>query len=303
MLPIRPALAALLLSSAASAQQTDDPLLRPIAPESAAKWLGPQAPIRVFGNFHLVGFEGLSVGLIDTGAGLILIDGAVPQGVRAIEANIRKLGFRVEDVKYILSTEPHFDHAGGIAALARDSGATVVAGAAAAAVLRGGTDPSDAQVSWLVPFPAVQRLRTVRDGERLRLGAVTVTARATPGHTRGSTSWTWQSCEGRQCRTIVFAASFNPIAPETYRFSDPAHAWLRASFRRTFAATRRMPCDVLITAHPSQSGGDEKRRRFDQGSRPNPFIDPDACRAYADKSAAALDKRLAEERVPGHSRH
>lgn len=296
---IRAALAAILLSSAAPAQQADDPLLRPIAPESAAKWLGPEAPIRVFGDFYLIGFEGLNVGLIDTGAGLILIDGAVPQGVRAVEANIRKLGFRVEDVKYILSTEPHYDHAGGIAALARDSGATVVAGAAAATVLRGGTDPSDAQASWLVPFPAVSRLRTVRDGERLRLGTVTITARATPGHTRGSTSWTWQSCEGRQCRTIVFAASFNPMAPEAYRFSDPAHAWLVASFRRTFTAMRRMPCDILISAHPSPSGGDEKRRRFDRGSKPNPFIDPGACRAYADKAAAALDERLMQERAPG----
>ncbi|KRC82509.1 subclass B3 metallo-beta-lactamase [Sphingomonas sp. Root241] len=295
---IRAALAAMLLSSAAPAQQADDPLLRPIAPKSAAKWLGPEAPIRVFGNFYLVGFEGLNVGLIDTGAGLILIDGAVPQGVRAIEANIRKLGFRVEDVKYILSTEPHYDHAGGIAALARDSGATVVAGAAAATVLRGGTDPSDAQASWLVPFPAVSRLRTVRDGERLRLGGVTVNARATPGHTRGSTSWTWRSCEGRQCRTIVFAASLNPAAPPAYRFSDPDHGWLVASFGRSFAAMRRMPCDILITAHPSQSGGAEKRRRFDQGSKPNPYIDPGACRAYAQDFAAALDKRLAQERAP-----
>jgi len=294
---IRAALAAMLLSSSAPAQQVDDPLLRPIAPESAAKWLRPEAPIRVFGNFYLVGFEGLNVGLIDTGAGLILIDGAVPQGVRSIEANIRRLGFRIEDVKYILSTEPHYDHAGGIAALARDSGATVVAGMAAATALRGGADPLDAQASWLEPFPAVSRLRTVRDGERIRLGAVTVTARATPGHTRGSTSWTWQSCEGRQCRTIVFAASLNPAAPPAYRFSDLHHAWLVASFRRTFAAVRSMPCDILITAHPSQSRGAEKRRRFDQGSKSNPFIDPSACRAYVQDFAAALDERLAQERA------
>ena len=298
MIRIRAVLTALLaLSSAASAQDADDPLLRPIAPESAAKWLGPQAPIRVFGNFYLVGFEGLNVGLIDTGAGLILIDGAVPQGVRAIEANIRQLGFRVEDVQYILSTEPHYDHAGGIAALARDSGATVVAGPAAATVLRGGTDPLDAQASWLLPFPAVPRLRTVRDGERLRLGSVTITARATPGHTRGSTSWTWRRCERPQCRMIVFAASFNPMAPESWRFSDPAHAWLVASFRRTFATMRRMPCDILISAHPSQSGGDEKRRQFALQSSPNPFVDPNACRAYADTASAALDKRLAGERT------
>ena len=295
---MKPALALFAaLAAVTPAQDADDPLLRPIAPESAKRWLGPQEPARLFGNTYLVGFEGLNVGLIDTGAGLILIDGSVPQGVRAVEANIRKLGFRIEDVKYILSTEPHYDHAGGIAALARDSGATVVAGAAAAAVLRGGTDPSDAQTVWLPPFPAVQRLRTVRDGATIRLGSVTVTARATPGHTRGSTSWTWRSCEARRCRTMVFAASLNPVAPDSYRFSDPGHAWLVASFRRSFAAMRRLPCDMLITSHPSQPGDGEKLRRLAERREPNPFADPGACRAYADKAAAALDKRLADERA------
>ncbi|WBY08919.1 MBL fold metallo-hydrolase [Sphingomonas sp. 7/4-4] len=231
---IQAVLAVMLLSSSAPAQQADDPLLRPIAPESAAKWLGPEAPIRVFGNFYLVGFEGLNVGLIDTGAGLILIDGAVPQGVRAIEANIRKLGFRVEDVKYILSTEPHYDHAGGIAALARDSGATVVAGAAAATVLRGGTDPSDAQVSWLAPFPAVSRLRTVRDGERLRLGGVTITARATSGHTRGA-----RAGHGEAAKAASAARSSSPRAsiPQRRRpiaFPIPTMAgWSRRSAGRS----------------------------------------------------------------------
>ncbi|MCP4636951.1 MAG: MBL fold metallo-hydrolase, partial [Methyloversatilis sp.] len=100
-------LAALALLAAAPVpqqqQQQDDPLTRPIAPEAAAKWIGPQAPIRVFGNSYLVGFQGMNVALIDTGGGLILIDSAVPQSVRAIEANLKKLGYRIEDVKLILS--------------------------------------------------------------------------------------------------------------------------------------------------------------------------------------------------------
>jgi len=284
-----------LLTSAATAQQ-DDPLTRPIEPEAAAKWIGPQAPIRVFGNSYLVGFEGMNVGLIDTGKGLILIDGAVPQSVRSVEANLQKLGYRIQDVKLILSTEPHFDHAGGLAALVRDSGATVLAGAWSVTALKQGmSTPDDPQAAWLVPFPAVSRLRAVKDGEVIRLGNVAVTARATPGHTPGSMSWTWRNCEGRVCRTMVFASSLNPVAANGYRFTR--HPEVVASFRSTQARVRAMPCDILFSAHPDNSGGPEKYARFTKGVRPNPYVDPGACRAYAARSATALAKRLADEKA------
>ena len=115
-----------------------DPLLRPIAPDHARQWLTPQAPARLYGGTYLVGFGGLSVALIDTVDGLILIDGALPQAEPAILAKIRKLGFDPRRIRYILSTEPHFDHAGGLAALARDTGATVVASVRGAEGLRSG---------------------------------------------------------------------------------------------------------------------------------------------------------------------
>ncbi len=275
----------------------DDPLLRPVAPESAARWLvGSEEPIRIHGNTYLVGFAGLNVALIDSGDGLILIDGAVPQAVREIQANIRRLGLRPEDIRYILSTEPHLDHAGGIAALARDSGATVVASAAATEVLRRGrSGPDDPQAAWLDDFPPVQRLRALADGETLRLGNVEIVARATPGHTPGSMSWSWRSCDNEACLGIVFAASLNPLAAEPYRFSDPRNASALAAFRETFARVRAMPCDILLTPHHGQSGGEQKLARLRDGQRPNPFVDPSACRAYADGFEARLDAQLAAE--------
>ena len=285
-----------LLASSAWSHGSDDPLLRPIAPESAARWLKPQEPARIFGNTYLVGFGGLNVALIRTSAGLILIDGSVPQGVPAVEDNIRKLGFDLKDVKLILSTEPHFDHAGGLAALARDTGAVVVASAAAAQVLRRGrSGADDPQAAWLEPFPAVKKVRVVRDGERIRLGDTIVTARATPGHTFGSMGWTWRSCEAGRCAATVFAASLNPVAADGYRFSDPAHAGLTRAFRRTFEIVRTLPCDLLLTAHPDQSGGDSKFESLRRHRAPNPFLDPRACMALADKYEKLLDGRLAEE--------
>jgi metallo-beta-lactamase class B len=274
-----------------------DPLLQPIAPEYARRWLGVEVPTKLYGNTYLVGFSGLDVALISTSDGLILIDGALPQAVPAIEDNIRRLGFRIEDVKYILSTEPHYDHASGLAALARDSGATVIASPAAAAVLRRGqSGPDDPQAAWLLPFPGVERVRALRDGETLRLGDVEITARATPGHTAGSMSWSWRSCEEGDCKAVVFGSSLNPISADGYRFSDPANRALLDGFRGTFASLRAIPCDILLTAHMEQSGGDVRLAQLRQGVRPNPFIDPTACAAYADKHEALLDRRLERER-------
>ena len=275
----------------------DDPLLKPIAEDYAKRWLTPAPPTKIYGNAYLVGFGDLNVGLIRTSAGLILIDGAVPQAVPDIEKNIAALGFKVSDIKYILSTEPHYDHSGGLAALQRDSGgAPVLAGNAAVAELQAGVgDPKDPQGGSLERFPAIATVRGMRDGETVTLGDVTVKAVSTPGHTLGSTSWTWQSCEGAACKTIVFAASPNPVSDDDYHFSDGAGKAYVDAFRRNFARLRTMPCDILITAHPSQSDGAVKLAGLQAGSGANPFIDPQACKALAATFEKKLDDRLATE--------
>jgi metallo-beta-lactamase class B len=272
-----------------------DPLLQPIPTEHAAEWLAPQEPTQIFGNTWLVGYGGLNVALIRTSAGLILIDAGLPQGVRGVEANLRKLGLDPREVKFILSTEPHFDHAGGLAALARDTGAVVVASAAAAPVLqRGRSGPEDPQMAWLEAFPKVDRVRTLGDRESLQLGDTTVTAQATPGHTPGSMSWTWRSCETGKCAAIVFAASLNPLTAGSYRFSDPVHQDDRTRFRQSFERFRTLQCDILLTSHP-QPGDGAKLAQLQRQRVPNPFVDSGACTRYAQKYEAALERKLGEE--------
>ena len=285
---------AAILAPATGGAAADDPLLRPINPQTAQQWLGVQEPFRVHGNSYMVGFEGLNVVLIKTSAGLILIDGAVPQAIPALKANIARLGFKVADIKYILSTEPHYDHGGGIAALARDSGATVLAGQGAIAALRSGKpDADDPQATILPPQPGIQRLRAVKDGEQIRLGDTVVTAVATPGHTRGSISWRWRSCEGSACYNVVFAASINAVSADDYRFSD--HKPLVATFRSSFAKMRAQPCDILLKSHSEQPKTKDGAAQLARIRTPNPFVDPKACRAYADDREAALDARLKRE--------
>ncbi|HMI18639.1 MAG TPA: subclass B3 metallo-beta-lactamase [Sphingomonas sp.] len=298
IVPFGLALIASVSGGEANARVPHDPLLQPVDPVAANQWLVKQPPLHIYGNTYLVGFAGLNVGLIKTRAGLILIDGALPQGVPAIEANIKALGFRVRDVRYILSTEPHFDHASGIGALARDSHAVVIAGKAAVQALETGRPSADdPQAAYHAHYHGVGPVRGVSDGATIRLGGVTVTAVATPGHTPGSTSWSWQSCERGDCKAMVFASSLNPIAADFYLFTGPEHQGLADAFRQSFATMRALPCDILISAHPDQSGGDVKAVQLRAGTDPNPFLDPGACRAFADRFEALFDKRIADEKA------
>ncbi len=264
----------------------DDPLTRPIAASRAAEWLAPAPPEKIFGTSYLVGFGGLSVALIDTGDGLVLVDGALPQAAPAILANVRALGFDPKDIKYILSTEPHYDHGGGLAALARDSGATVVASARGAEGLRAGAMAADdPQLAYGGTWPGVDRLRVVKDGEVLALGKIAITARATPGHTMGSMSWSWPACEGKICKQIVFASSLNPVTADGYRYTSAAGAPFVAGFEKSYRKMNALKCDILISAHPDNAGEGRYNAK------------PGACRAYAERSRGLLAKRLADERA------
>lgn len=282
---------------AGATEVPEDPLTKPIAEEFAKrKWLTPIPPVRIFGNTYSVGFEGLSVTLIHTGKGLILVDAALPQSVSALEANVRSLGFQLSDIKYILSTEPHYDHAGGLAALVRDTGGQVVASKSAAVVLQSGrAGPDDPQFAELPEFPKIIDVRHMRDGQKLRLGDTVITAIATPGHTAGSMSWTWQSCEGESCKTIVFGSSLNPVSDDHYHYGAEANRKATDKFRATIARMRKLRCDILITAHPAQSGGDVKFRALLANPVSNPFFDSAACRNYADRHEQLLNERIAKE--------
>lgn len=272
-------------AASGSAPALDDPLTRPMELERAKKWLAPLPPEKIFGSSYVVGFSGLSVGLIDTGAGLVLIDGALPQAAPAILDNVRKLGLDPGDIKFILSTEPHYDHSGGLAALARDTGATVVASARGADGLRSGAlAQDDPQLAYGGAWPRVTRIRVVKDGEVIRLGRTAITAHATPGHTMGSMSWSWQACEVKRCKAIVFASSLNPVSADGYRYTASSSAAILRGFKTSYKLMDGLACDILISAHPDNVG---EGRYSDR---------PGACRSYVERSRGLLAKRLAKER-------
>ena len=251
-------------------------------------WNKPAPPVRIHANTYLVGTCGISSILIVGDEGDILIDGGTEQDAPLIAANIRRLGFRVTDIKFILSSHEHFDHVGGIAELQRLSGATVVSSAAARRVLETGVaSADDPQAGMNKPFPSATVGRVVGDGDEVRLGNLMVTAIATPGHTPGALSWRWVSCDGGVCRTIVYADSLTPVSRDDYRFSD--HPAYLAAYRASIAKIAASPCEILLTPHPSAS---HLRDRLALGQ---PLLDTNACRDYAAALTKQLDDRLARE--------
>ena len=271
--------------------------------DDCAAWNAPAEPFRVFGNTYYVGVAGLTSVLITSDGGHVLVDGALPQSAPLIDANIRKLGFRTEDVKLIVNSHAHFDHAGGIAALQRRSGATVAASASGAAAIAygmpGEDDPQYGLGPAVMSFPPVKAVRAVADGETLRVGSLAITAHLTPGHTPGSTTWTWRSCEGENCLDVVYADSVTAVSAPGFRYlgrgASPSPA---DAFRRSLATIAGLRCDVLLAPHPGFLGLEDKLERRRKGATENPFVDPAACRAYAAEGGRGLDRRLKEESAP-----
>lgn len=291
MTPLALVFAAALAAAPASPQSDT----APITCSSCTEWNTPVAPFRLFGDSYYVGVEGISAALIATPNGLILLDGDLPQSVPRITASIKALGYRVEDLKWILVSHAHYDHVGGIAALARISGAKVGASPLAAQALRSGKPPKDDPQGTPpndVPFPAVKDVVGIADGGKITLGGITVTAHHTPGHTPGGTSWTWRSCEKTRCLDLVYADSLNPYSSDDFRFTADGGARI-ARFRRSIATIRALRCDLLVSVHPDNSSLFERQAARTKST--NTLIDSTACRRYADTASARLDARVREE--------
>ena len=261
------------------------------------EWNKPQAPFRIYGNTYYVGPHGLGSILITTEAGDMLIDGALQESAPVIAANVRALGFKMTDVKFILNSHVHYDHAAGIAELQRLSGATVVASKWSAAVLKSGKpDREDPQYDLLPAIQRVEHVQEIHDGESLHLGSLVMTAHATPGHTPGGTSWTWRSCENDTCLDMVYADSLSPVSAEGFKFSSSVtYPDVMQDFQKSYQFLRTTPCDILLTPHAEASNFWERVEAREKGVKPDPLIDANACRKLADDSSAKLQERVKAE--------
>ena len=278
-------------------QQTPRQLEKPIAPIDEAgplfastcedwdEWDKPAYPVRIHGNAFLVGTCGIASVLITGTNGHILIDSGTEAGADLVLRNIRRLGFDPADIKVLLHSHEHYDHVGGMARLQQVTGAELYASADAAKAFESGLPiATDPQAGMHEPFPIARVDRVISGGDTIRVGNLALTAIATPGHSPGALSWHWGSCEGAECNRIVYADSLSPVSADAYKFSD--HPAYLTDYRASLTRIEAIPCDILITPHPSASN------MLDRMAGRAPWIDSEACENYA----AALRERL-EERI------
>lgn len=269
------------------AQKTFEPIKQACGERDG--WSDPAPPAHVFGNVYMVGTCGITALLITTPQGHFLIDGATDEAAEGIADNIRKLGFNLKDVRTLLITHEHLDHAGGIAKLKQITGAKFAVREPAKLAMETGLPTGDDPQHGTHPaFPQVKADQITYNGDVLRIGKQSVMTLATPGHSPGGTSYTWKSCEGEVCHRFVYADSLNAVSADTYRFSDyPAYV---ATLRNSMAKIEAIKdCDIMISPHPGQSNF------FERLAGEMPLIDAGRCKQYVAAARARLDSRLAKE--------
>jgi len=251
----------------------------------------PIEPFRMIGNIYYVGAAEVTSFLVTTPDGHILVDGGYAETGAQIKANVVKLGFKVEDIKYLLNTQSHFDHAGSLAELKKLTGAKMVASAADKVGLENG---GKGDFIWgdTLPYSPVTVDRVVKDGDKVSLGGVTLKAVLIPGHTKGSTAWTYQLKDSGKTLNVIF---FGSTSAPGYKFiGNTMYPNIVTDFESTFTAAKKMKVDVFFASHGSAFdllGKSEKLK-----NDPNPFIDPRSYTDYLAETEKAFREKLAAQK-------
>lgn len=275
-----------MLATGAQAQTPSD-----FMKEMMARWRTPTEPFKIIDNVYYVGTAGLSSFLVTSPEGHALIDSALPDGTSMIKANIEKLGFRLTDIKYLLNTHAHYDHAGGLAELKRDTGAQLVASAPDKPLLEGGYYPGRESDESL-KFPPVKVDRIVGQGDKVRIGKVTLTANMTPGHSPGCTSWTTVTREKKWNHTVVFFCSATIAANRLV--GNPTHKGIVDDYKKTFATARGIIADVFLAPHPEMFKMEEKRALIGRYGV-NPFVRASEFHTFVRAAEKAFNDGLSKQ--------
>jgi metallo-beta-lactamase class B len=273
-------LASLVLSSTALTAAAPNP----------SDWTEPFPPHHIAGNVYYVGTRGLASFLITTPQGHILINSNLESTVPAIRENVEKLGFHFSDVKILLISHAHFDHAAGSSLIKKMTGAKYMVMDADVSVIESGGkadfqygDSPDTQ------FPETKVDRVLHNGDVVKLGGAVLIAHLTPGHTRGCTTWTMKVADGGRTLDVVIVGSPN-VNPGYKLVNNARYPQITQDYETTFKVLRSLPCDVFLGAHGNYYDMESKFARLNRGGT-NPFVDPDGYKNYvADRERAFRDE-------------
>lgn len=262
------------------------------ADEEARARNEPMTPFRIIGNIYYVGASDVTSFLITTPKGHILLDGGYKETARQIEANVATLGFKLKDVKILLNSHAHLDHAGGLAELKQKTAAKLMIMENDAELLaRGGK--GDFYFGDRLTFPAATANRVLHDGDKVELRGVTMTAHLTPGHTKGCTSWTMRVTENDRQYDVVFIGSTS--VPGYTLLGNPKYPTMKDDYAKTFALLKSLPCDVFLASHGSFFSLREKSARLAEAGGAKPFIDSEGYRTFLTESERAFREQLERE--------
>lgn len=254
-------------------------------------WNQPFKPFQIIGNIYYVGTKGLACYVIKTNAGLILLDTALQESGPQVRANIEALGFKLKDVKIMLSSHAHFDHVAGHADMKAATGAKVYAMKADVEILESGGKKGFHPIK---PFyKPVKVDKQLKDGDTVRLGDVAMTAHLTPGHTEGNTAWTMKVTENGKTYNVVFTASLS-INPGVKMVNNPTWPGVAEAYAKSFAKLKTLPCDVFLGPHAPFFEMEEKVKKL--GTQPNPFLDAQGLRSFVEMNEQAYHEQIKRER-------
>lgn len=258
-------------------------------------WTKPFPPFKIVGNLYWVGTYDLSTYLITTPQGDILINTGLASTVPEIKAGVEKLGFKMSDVKILTATHGHYDHVAGMAELKKMTGAKLMISAPDAELLEtGGKADFRFGDTLSARFEPVKVDQTFKDGDRISLGGVVLTAHLNPGHTKGATSFTFDVTENGKTYKVIIA-NLGSINPGVNVAGMPKYPGIAADYAKTFAAQKAMNIDVFLASHASQFRLHEKYKPGD-AYEPNRFVDPNGFHEAVEKLEKVYLAQLARDR-------
>ena len=251
----------------------------------------PYPPFRMAEGLYYVGSSDYAAYLIVTKAGLIQIDGGDATTGRQIVSNIRTLGFDPAQVKLLVNTHQHFDHAAGLAEIKRAAPRLkFYASAADGPVIAAGGRGDPFLKGERFYYEPVKPDVILKDGQRVSLGGWTLTAHVTGGHTKGCTTWTFPvTVAGKVRQALVHCSS--SVLPGYKLGKSETYPGITADFEKSFATWKGLPCEVFIASHGQFFGLDAKRKALD-GGKLDAFVDPEGCKAFYVKAEAAYRAEL-----------
>jgi metallo-beta-lactamase class B len=229
--------------------------------------------------------------LIATREGHILINSDLESTVPMIRDNVEKLGFHFSDVKILLISHAHFDHAAGSALINKMTGAKYMVMDADVPVIESG-GKADFQYGDVpeMQFPATKVDRVLHDGDEVKLGDAVLVAHLTPGHTRGCTTWTMKVADGGKTFNVVIVGSPN-VNPGYKLVNNSVYPQIAKDYESGFKVLKSLYCDIFLGAHGSYYDMESKFARLGKAGE-NPFIDPEGYKRYV----AGREQAFSEER-------